>query len=426
LDSDKTVLVGTDGGATKTEEAGLFVLTKQAASYSPADLTGTWQGNGLASGPLAPWLENDTLSITSVGTYSFIWTGSNGSSGTNAGNVSISSGGNISINFNSPGAGFIDENKSVMVFADILPDGKTQEIKIFTKDVVITPNAGTTVPSTNPFDQATTDTSQAGVGGAPTTAASTSSTANDGRPAATNTAESNTGGKAAQPGGSRAAEANPANGTQNAPTAEAANNTDTGPRRAKPSKVPEAPEIVAATTGFARSEPGNAQATINFKLPPNSSSQVTKFTVTSNPGGIKATGVGSPITVSGLTNGTVYTFTVAAANEIGTGPASSASNRLTPVTVPGAPVIVEAKADNAGATISFKPPESDGGKPITGYTVTWYPSGGEDMDAGKPPTSRTHTITGLSNGTAYTFTVKATNAVGTGPASKSTSVTPGK
>jgi len=50
-----------------------------------------------------------------------------------------------------------------------------------------------------------------------------------------------------------------------------------------------------------------------------------------------ATGAGSPITIAGLTNGTAYTFTVTAANSVGTGPASSASNSVTPAAAPLTP-----------------------------------------------------------------------------------------
>src|SRR5208337_1342780 len=155
----------------------------------------------------------------------------------------------------------------------------------------------------------------------------------------------------------------------------------------------------------------------------NGGSAITGFTVTSNPGGITGQGAASPISVTGLTNGTAYTFTVTAANAVGTGPASSPSNQVTPsasATVPDAPTIGTATAGNAQATVSFTPPASNGGSAITGYTVTSNPGGITGQGAASPIT-----VTGLTNGTAYTFTVTATNAIGTGsPSGSSNQVTP--
>jgi len=125
-------------------------------------------------------------------------------------------------------------------------------------------------------------------------------------------------------------------------------------------------------------------------------------------------------TVTGLTNGTKYTFTVTATNAIGTGPPSQPSNAVTPATVPGAPSIGTATAGNAQATVPFTPPNSNGGSPITGYTATSSPGGKTGTGASSPIT-----VTGLTNKTPYKFTVTATNSVGTGSASgASNSVTP--
>ena len=91
---------------------------------------------------------------------------------------------------------------------------------------------------------------------------------------------------------------------------------------------------------------------------------------------------------------------------------------------PDAPTTVTASAGNAQATVSFSAPVNNGGSAITGYTVSSNPAGGVDSNAGS--TSLSHLVTGLSNGTAYTFTVTATNAAGgTSVASAaSNSVTP--
>ncbi len=77
--------------------------------------------------------------------------------------------------------------------------------------------------------------------------------------------------------------------------------------------------------------PGDGQATISFTPPgTDSGAPITSYTVTSTPGGKTASSAGSPITVTGLTDGTSYTFTVASTNAAGTGAASIASNAVTP------------------------------------------------------------------------------------------------
>ena len=79
------------------------------------------------------------------------------------------------------------------------------------------------------------------------------------------------------------------------------------------------------------------------------------------------------------------------------------------MTAPGAPTGMSAAAGNTQAVVSFGPPASNGNSPITSYTATASP-GGKTVSGPSSPL----TFTGLTNGTSYTFTVTATNAVGTG------------
>jgi len=89
-------------------------------------------------------------------------------------------------------------------------------------------------------------------------------------------------------------------------------------------QVPNAPTIGTATAG-------SGSASVTFTAPSNvGGGAITSYTVISSPGGITGTGASSPVTVSGLTNGTAYTFTVVATNTYGSGPASAASNSVTP------------------------------------------------------------------------------------------------
>jgi hypothetical protein len=92
------------------------------------------------------------------------------------------------------------------------------------------------------------------------------------------------------------------------------------------------PSLPGAPTGVTATASAG-QASVSFTAPTVTGGTITSYTVTSSPGSITATGASSPIVVTGLTNGTTYTFTVRATNATGTGPASSPSNSVTPTAV---------------------------------------------------------------------------------------------
>jgi putative cell wall-binding protein/subtilisin family serine protease len=166
----------------------------------------------------------------------------------------------------------------------------------------------------------------------------------------------------------------------------------------------------------------NASVLVSWSAPAsNGGRTISGYTVTALPDGATCVTTGAlSCTVLGLTNGQAYTFTVTATNALGTGPPSNPSASVTPATVPGAPTSVSAVGGNARASVSWTAPADNGGRSITGYTVTSSPGGLTCTTAG----ATTCTVTGLTNGTTYTFTVRATNGIGAGPAGTSGPVIP--
>jgi hypothetical protein len=191
--------------------------------------------------------------------------------------------------------------------------------------------------------------------------------------------------------------------------------------------LPTAPGPPTGVTGTA----GNGQVSLSWTAPANNGgSPITGYVVTPYVSGtaqsartFNSTAITQ--TITGLINGTAYTFKVAARNAVGAGPQSSQSAAVTPRTVPGAPTGVTGTAGNGQVGLSWTAPASNGGSPITGYVVTPYVNGTAQSARTFDSTATTQTITGLTNGTAYTFRVAALNAAGAGPqSSQSAAVTP--
>lgn len=149
-------------------------------------------------------------------------------------------------------------------------------------------------------------------------------------------------------------------------------------------------------------------------------------TVTITPSG---GGLSTPIVLTFTDSVTPQTFTITPTSAgVVTLTATNSSTLTNPTALaytanavaPDAPTNVVAVGGNGQATLTFDAPASDGGAAINSYTATSTPDGLTGTGSSSPLT-----VTGLSNGTSYTFTVTATNSVGTGsPSSASNSVTP--
>ncbi|MCW2865487.1 MAG: hypothetical protein JWP48_7195 [Actinoallomurus sp.] len=176
-----------------------------------------------------------------------------------------------------------------------------------------------------------------------------------------------------------------------------------------------------ATPAAPTATPGVTSATVTWAAPASNGSPITGYVVTPFRNGVAQTAQSfdastTTRTLTGLTAGASYTFTVAAVNALGTSAASPQSNAVVPYTTPGQPVITAATAGDSSATLTWTAP-SNGGSAITGYVITPYIGAVAQTPQTFTGTATTRTVTGLTPGTAYTFTVTAQNLAGSGPPS---------
>ena len=174
---------------------------------------------------------------------------------------------------------------------------------------------------------------------------------------------------------------------------------------------PGAPSTVTATAG-------DGSATVSWQWGANNNdngSTITGYTATASlPGDQSCSTTGAlSCTVRGLTNGTSYTFTVKSRNAYGASAPSLKSNAVIPATDPGQPLKVSAVAGNRSATVAWRAPVNNGGAPVTAYTATASPGGKGCSTTG----ALSCTVASLTLGSRYSFTVVATNWVGSGASS---------
>jgi len=182
---------------------------------------------------------------------------------------------------------------------------------------------------------------------------------------------------------------------------------------ATPYTVPNAPTGLTAA-------PGNAQVTLAWIAPTFNGGRTIDYYIAYRNGTDVAHPTIMTATITGLTNGQAYSFTIAAHNLAGIG-AQSIAISSTPFTVPNAPTGLTATPSNAQATLTWTDPASDGGAPITSYKLYRSTASDGTYTLVTSPTAPTYADIGLINGQTYWYKVSAVNAVGEGAQSPAVS-----
>ena len=200
---------------------------------------------------------------------------------------------------------------------------------------------------------------------------------------------------------------------------------DTSSVGATPIAVPNAPKNLMAT-------PRDRQAALEWDTPSNGIPPITKYQYSTDDGTTFADIADSSAATTTytveflsnpgtpLTNGTQYTLAVRAVNELG--PGLSAIARATPITVPAPPAISSVKPGNRQVALDWANPNDS---TIARYQISTDDGTTYTTIEGSGAATTTHTVivlsdgsgTRLSNGTEYTFAVRAVNAIGEGDAS---------
>jgi parallel beta-helix repeat protein len=193
---------------------------------------------------------------------------------------------------------------------------------------------------------------------------------------------------------------------------------------ARPATIPGQP------TGLSGA-PADRQVSLSWSAPvSNGGSPITNYAIhrgTTSGGESLLVTVGNVLSHvdPSLTNGVTYYYTVAAINGVGQGPNSTEAS-ATPLAVPTEPLNLQATTGNGQLTLTWSAPLSDGGVPITNYTIyRGLASGGESYLI-KIGNVLTYDDIGLINGRTYYYQVSATNGVGEGPRSAEVGGIPGQ
>jgi hypothetical protein len=167
------------------------------------------------------------------------------------------------------------------------------------------------------------------------------------------------------------------------------------------------PTVRASRPGAPRSVSGKAgtgSVLVSWEAAAPNGAPITSYRVTWTGGSRTMAASARSVNVTGLTNGTAYTFTVRAVNRVGTGPGTSTARLVPDGGAADAPPGFTAKAGDGRITISWKRPNMHGNT-FEGYQYTATATSGSANSSTTQGTS--HTFTDLDNGTSYRVTVRA-------------------
>jgi predicted phage tail protein len=191
---------------------------------------------------------------------------------------------------------------------------------------------------------------------------------------------------------------------------------------AMPCTVPSAPKNLNAVAG-------NGNVTLTWAPPiDDGGTSITNYTIyygttSGNYTNNITVGNVTKYTIANLTNGQKYYFAVSAINAVGESEKSAEVSAM-PCTMPSAPQNLTAVAGNDNVTLTWHPPASDGGSPVTGYKIYYGTSSGNYTTNITVGNVTNYTITNLTNGQKYYFAVSAINGAGEGARSNEVSATP--